>query len=209
MSSLLKSTIDKAWPYTVTVAPVNKPLTLLEVKTHLRIDTSDASEDTYLNLLIDAVTEYAEKYTKRDFITRTYKTLRDCFWDSLEIRRNPIQSVSIVKYLVDDVLTLVSTDVYFLIESNTFPHLSLKVNQVWPTNEDDREQAVEIIFVSGYGDDPTDIPEKLKLGMLNHIADMYENRGDCDESSGISGMTERLLPKESKLIYDMCKIRNI
>ncbi|MCK5611364.1 phage gp6-like head-tail connector protein, partial [Candidatus Pacearchaeota archaeon] len=80
-----------AWPYIVTVAPATLPLTVNEVKEHLRIDLDDKTQDALLKVLIRAATDYAEKYTKIDFITRTYETLRDSFIDSLEIRRTPLQ----------------------------------------------------------------------------------------------------------------------
>lgn len=275
----------KAWPYIVTAPPANLPLTLSEVKEHLRIGgdisvtsltrsgstvtattsvnhnladgvsttvsganeteyngtftvtvtgvntftyeivgtpttpatgtiivSTDISQDTYLTILIEAVTEYAEQYTKRDFITRTYETFRDSFHNNLEIRRNPSITISTVEYLVDNVLTTVSTDIYFLIDSNTFPHLSLKVNQLWPTDEDDREQSVKITFTVGYGDDSTDVPESLRIGMLQHIAALYENRGDCGEnrvSGSTSGSVQKLLPVDAQLIYGIYRIRNI
>lgn len=203
---------DKAWPYIVTVDPATLPLTLDEVKTHLRIDLTDSSQDTYLTILIKAVTAFAEKYTKRDFITRTYETLRDSFGNSLVIRRSPFVSVSKVEYLVDDILTTVLTDIYFLTDSNTYPHLSLKVDGVWPTNEDLREQAVKITFTVGYGTDTTDVPESLRIGMLQHIAALYENRGDCDSSrvsGGILAGAQKFLPVDAQLIYDMYRIISI
>lgn len=201
---------DKAWPYIVTVDPVKLPLTLIEVKTHLKI--SGAAEDTYLTFLITAVTEFAEQYTKIDFITRTYETLRDSFGNSLVIRRNPVQSVSKVEYFKDDVLTLVSTDIYFLTESNTYPHLALKAGQLWPTDEDAREQAVRITFDDGYGDDETDVPDDLREAMLQHLAAMYANRGDCNEGrvgGALSAGAQKFLPIDAQLVYDLRRIRSI
>ena len=162
--------------------------------------------------MIIAATEYAEKYTKLDFITRTYETLRDVFGNSLELRRSPLQSVTTVEYLQEEVLVTVSTDVYFVTTSNTFPRLALKENQSWPTDEDQQEQAIKITFKSGYGDDPADVPDVLHMGMLQHIAAMYENRGDCDEgrvSGGTVSMALKFLPVDAQLIYDMYRIRSI
>lgn len=202
---------DKAWPYTVTLGPVTLPLTINEVKEHLRLDKTDTTENALLKVLIIAATEYAEKYTKRDFITRTYETLRDCFLNTLEIRRNPIQEITKVEYLQSGILVTVSTDVYFLAISNTFPHLTLKENQVWPTDEDQQEQAVKITFKSGYGNTSSSVPDSLREGLMQHIASMYENRGDCDSrvSGTSSAMAQKFLPIDAQLIYDMYRIRSI
>jgi uncharacterized phiE125 gp8 family phage protein len=200
---------DKAWPYIVTVAPASSPLTLDEIKTHLKI--SGSAEDTYLTLLLDAVVDFFEKYTKRNLITRTYETYRDTFDNDLEIRQSPSVSVSKIEYLVSDVLTTLSTDVYFLLVSNTFPRLSLKAGQEWPTGMDDREQAVKITFTAGYGA-ASDVPEDIKVALLQHIAALYENRGDCDESRVSGGQfttAVKYLPVDAQLIYDMYRIRSI
>lgn len=201
-----------AWPYIVTVAPATLPLTVNEVKEHLRIDLDDKTQDALLKVLIRAATDYAEKYTKIDFITRTYETLRDSFIDSLEIRRTPLQSVTTVEYLQDDSFVIVSTDVYLATNSNTFSHLALKVNQVWPTDVDLQEQSVKITFKSGYGNTLASVPDALREAMLQHIAAMYENRGDCNEgrvSGGSIGSAQKLLPIDAQLIYDQFRIRSI
>ena len=46
-------------------------VSVAEIKSHLRIDTSD--EDTLLGVYIDAATEMAENYCGRHFITHEYK----------------------------------------------------------------------------------------------------------------------------------------
>ena len=71
---------------------------------------------------------------------------------------------------------------------------------MFPTDVDQVPQAVEIIFTAGYGPDTTDVPADVKFAMLNHIADLYSNRGDCD-SSGIASKT--------KSLYDKIKIIDI
>ena len=167
-----------AWPYIVTVAPATLPLTINEVKEHLLLDVDDKTQDASLKVMIIAATEYAEKYIKRDFITRTYETLRDSFADSLEIRRSPFQSVTTVEYLQDGSFVTVSTDVYFATKSNTFSSLTLKAGQVWPTDVDLQEQSVKITFKAGYGNTLSSVPDSLREGLLQHIAAMYENRGD-------------------------------
>jgi len=201
-----------AWPYIVTVATTTLPLTVNEVKEHLRLDSDDKTQDALLKVIIIAATEYVEKYTKRDFITRTYETLRDSFADSLEIRRTPLQSVTKVEYLQDGSFLIVSTDVYFAINSNTFSRLTLKAGQVWPTDVDLQEQSVKITFKAGYGNTLSSVPDSLREGLMQHIAAMYENRGDCNEgrvSGGMFAGAQKFLPIDTQLIYDLYRIRSI
>lgn len=194
-----------AWQYSITTAAATTPLTLAEVKEHLKLDASDNSQDTYLSLLIDAATDQAEKYTGRDFINRSYTTYRDSFVDPLELRRAPISSITSIEYLVSSSFVTLATSVYDLqVNDNGYPYIFLKEDQEWPTNADTLPQAVKIIFVSGYGAAATDIPPGLKLGLLNHIAMLYENRGDC--SNDCSGTT---LPANAKAFYNRYRIVNI
>lgn len=190
----------KAFTYNVSTAPVNKPVTLVEVKTHLKIDAADATQDDYLNLLIDMATAFGEKYTKRTFIDTGFTTFRDDFNDSLLLRRSKVSAIASIKYLVSGVLTTLSTDVYGFTDVTGFSEIFLKVDQVFPTDLDQVPQAVEIIFTAGYGADNTDVPADVKFAMLNHIADLYSNRGDCD----CSGVT-----LNTKTLYDKIKIINI
>jgi uncharacterized phiE125 gp8 family phage protein len=194
----------KAFTYNVSTAPINKPLTLVEVKTHLKIDAADATQDDYLNLLIDMARDFGEKYTKRTFIDTGFTTFRDDFNDSLLLRRSKVSAIASIKYLVSGVLTTLSTDVYDFTDVTDFSEIFLKVDQVFPTDVDQVPQAVEIIFTAGYGADTTDVPADVKFAMLNHIADLYSNRGDCGGDCAGSGVTSN-----TKILYDKIKIIDI
>ena len=55
--------------------PTTKVVSVADVKSHLRIDTSD--EDTLLGLYIDAATEMAENFCGRHFIKHEYRLYFD------------------------------------------------------------------------------------------------------------------------------------
>lgn len=197
---------SKAFTYNVTIAPAVTPVTLATVKYHLKLDAAeDVTLDAYLTLLIDAATACGEKYTKRDFINRTYTTYRDTFCNCLELRRSQVSSITSIKYLVDDVLTTLSTDVYGFTDVTDYPNIYLKENQSYPTGVDNVPQAIEIIFVSGYGAAATNVPADVQMALLVHIAFMYENRGDCDL---LSSSLDKLPPTVTNL-YDKIKLINI
>lgn len=66
---------------TQTVAPATEPITLTDVKAHLRLDISD--DDTLINGLIQAARAYAEFYTDRQFVTATFQQTFDGFPDEI------------------------------------------------------------------------------------------------------------------------------
>ncbi len=195
----------KAFTYNVSTAPAAKPLTLTEVKTHLKIAIADTSQDDYLNLLIDMATAFGEKYTKRTFINTGFTTFRDDFNDPLVLRRSQVSAIASIKYLVAGVLTTLATSVYGFTDVNGFSEIFLQVDQEFPTDIDSVPQAVEIIFTAGYGAAATDVPADVKFAMLNHIAFLYSNRGDCAaDCSGSDGV-----PSTVKSLYDKIRIVNI
>lgn len=209
--SITTRQIYKSYIYKVTVAPVNLPISLALLKEHLKLDSSDTSQDDYLTIIIKAVAGYCEDYTRRTLINTTYETYRDDFSsECMQLRRSPLSSLTKIEYLVSDVLTTVSSATYYITDSQSYPVIYIKENEVFPTDIDDRKQSVVITFVAGYGADDTSIPDDLKIALLNHAAKMYENRGDCSEDvvSG-NGFVKSYIPGETKIIYDMYKIRSI
>lgn len=194
----------KAFTYNVTTTAANKPLTLDSVKSYLRINLSDKSQDDFLEILIDAATNFGEKYTNRDFINKTYTTFRDNFQDCFELRRSRVSDVTSVKYLISDVLTTVAITVWGFTDVTDYSEIFLKEDQQWPTDVDLIPQAVEITFIAGYGADDTNVPADIKLAMLSHIAFIFENRGDCDVTNLANS-----LPVNAKNIYDSNRLINI
>jgi uncharacterized phiE125 gp8 family phage protein len=193
-----------AYTYNVTTPAANLPLTLAEVKTHLRLDPDDTSEDSYLTILIETAADFGERYTGRDFINKTYTTFRNDFFEPLLLRRSKVSSITSIQYLINGVLTTVANTVYGLEDVNDYPYIYLKDNQEWPTDTDCIPQSIKIVFVSGYGASNVNIPSDIKLALLNHIAFLYENRGDCSGECGGA-----MLPANSKTIYDKRRIINI
>jgi uncharacterized phiE125 gp8 family phage protein len=152
------------------------PLLLDAMKSYLKISTT--TDDTLIQSMIDAATLWGENYTGRDFRAITYQLLLDVFTDRIELKRSPIASVTTVEYLVDDSLVTVSADVYYLKQLVQSSEILLNEDQEWPTDGDDREQIIDITFVTeGY------FQQDLIIDALKRIvAFWYRNRGDCRDS---------------------------
>ena len=105
-----------------------------------------------------------------------------CFPNSfseIEIRKSKLQSITSIEYYKDDVLTTVDSSIYYFTDESDYSTINLKATEAWPNDADNRKQAIKITFVSGYGATAADVPQGIKSAMLAHIANMYENRGDC------------------------------
>jgi uncharacterized phiE125 gp8 family phage protein len=171
------------------------PVTLAEAKAHMKV-TSDEDDDL-ITALIEAVTQWAEAYTGRDSRENVWTLTIDEFEDRIELRRSPVASITSVKYIVSGSPVTISSSVYYLKKGHQWSEILLQEDQTWPTDLDEIEAGIEIEF-------KTEAPRhlgRMKAGMLQHIALLYENRGDCDaDTAKSSGAT---------LLYDQFRIARI
>ena len=171
----------------VVTAPADVPVSLSELKVHLRVD--DDTEDALLGAMIKGATENAELYLGRSLITQTLRLGLDRWpagraglpWCSgpriVELARPPVQSIlSATTYDDDDQATVVDTAVYRLANgSNDRARLVLRKGESWPVSLRATD-AIEIDYVAGYGDSSADIPEPIRQGILALIGCWFEHR---------------------------------
>jgi uncharacterized phiE125 gp8 family phage protein len=199
--------MPRAYSYEIIVPPANLPVTIDEVREHLRLSATDPT-DAYLTLLIMAATEIAEKYTKRTFINTTFRTYRDFFECCIKLRRSKLQSLEEFKYSVSDVFIDVDSSLYYTTDETNFSKIVLKEDSEYPDDIDEKLDSIQIDFIAGYGPDESFVPESLKLALLNHIATLYENRGDCDQNLS-DEFLEKNLPALSRLVYTQYRIMDL
>lgn len=167
----------KAFTYNITTPPANLPITLDDMKTYLKI--SGAAEDSILTLFIEAARDFGQKYTGRTFINTGFTTFRDDFGDDFTLRRSKLQSITSFDYLLGGVSTAVDPTTYGVTDESAYSSIYLTEGASFPCDQDNIPEAVTIVFVAGYGENPSDIPAGLRLAIMAHVAYMYSNRGDC------------------------------
>ena len=174
----------RAFTYTVTIPPVNPAVSLADVKANLRVFST--AEDDLIQIYIDAATEYAEKITRRWFITRTAETFRDSFDTSegyysdtgFEIRRSKLQSVTSIVYSLNNVETTLDAADYYVTSENDYSEVKPIENGTWP-EADQILQAIKITFTAGFGTATANVPKEIQFALMQIVAAMYNNRGDC------------------------------
>jgi len=200
--------MERAYSYHVIEAPAELPLTLDEVKEHLKLDPDDDTQDAYLTFLITRATQCAERYTKRTFINTKFRTYRDIFNNYIKLRRSKLQTLDAFQYMVDGAYVSVSSDLYYVTDETDFSRIVLKDGEEYPVDIDTRMQAIKIEFTAGYGATGADVPAILRGALLAHIAKMYENRGDCDADMATDDI-ERYLPQEARGVYELHRIQDL
>jgi uncharacterized phiE125 gp8 family phage protein len=201
----------------IVTAPATEPVSVAEVKNSLRIDHGE--DDALIGALITAARSGAEAYTRRAFITQTWKMYKNGFSDyseaypwrgpyvsitsmapapnNIEIPMAPLQSITHLKtYDDNDVASTFAASNYFV---STYPgdfaqpgSLTLRDSSVWPTVYRVKD-GVEIQFVAGYGDNITDVPKQIRMAIQEEAGFLYQNRLTCDGGLVSSGVARSML----------------
>lgn len=160
--------------HTIITPPAAEPLTLADVKAHLRLDGSE--EDALLTSLIAAARAYLEAETGLALITRTLRFYRDD-WPAdglIQLSIAPLQTLeSVTVYDAAGNPQVVSLAGHVLDAASSPARLFLAAQP--PTSRP--LNGIEIDVVAGFGDTGADVPDTLARAMLMHVALMYELRG--------------------------------
>lgn len=186
---------------TLVTAPTAEPVTLEEVKLHLRVDADD--EDDLITGLITAAREYAEAVTQRAIPQQTWDLQADAFTcaDEFYLPKAPCVSVTSITYLdTDGASQTLATTVYGT-DLPTGPdaragRIYLKYQQVWPQTRD-IPNAVTVRFVAGYaGTNP--VPSSLKAAIKVLVATWY---GPAREAVNIGNIVTEIPMAVNALLW--------
>ena len=179
----------------VSVEPTQEPVTLQEVKEYLRVD--DSTDERIIRPFIETARRFCEEHTGRALMTQTLTLFIDAFEDIddplfegirtgpylnyyknyVVLPRSPVVSVTHVKTFDDsDTETVFAASKYFLDSAREPARIVLRTGETFPTALR-VANAIEVKYVVGYTSQ-FNIPEPLRLGILQHIAYLYEHRGD-------------------------------
>jgi uncharacterized phiE125 gp8 family phage protein len=188
--------------YEIETAATEEPLLVDEAKVYLKVETLDDSG--LVDALISTVTSQGEKFTNRVFVERTitgkFSQLETSEFERypfITIRRAPVSAINSVKVVLDDVLTDVPSTDYQFKESSGFPRI-LFTDTI---SCDDVPYPLEVEFVAGYGD-ANAVPADILVALKEHIAFMYENRGDVAPDGDLP------MPVITRSIYRKYRIVN-
>lgn len=164
-----------------TTEPAETPVSLAEIKTHLRVD--HAEDDTLIEAYIGAAVARLDGRAGilgRCLVTQTWR--QDyAGWPPKGLFRLPfcdVQSIGSLKYSdPDNVEQTVAPSLYQLHQDDLSSFLWLRSAFTRPSLYSDRLDPVRITFTAGYGD-ATKVPSDIKAAILLMVGDFYENRED-------------------------------
>lgn len=173
--------------------PAAEPLTLAEVKAHLRID--GAEEDALLASLIRAAREHLERETGLCLILQRWRLYLD-HWPKdgvIRLAKCPVQAIqNVTVYDGEGAALDVSLEDHLLDGEGRPARLWLKN----PPSPGRAVNGIEIDFSAGFGEAGTDVPDTLKRAVSIHVGHMFAFRGAIspeDQPAGIPDGYERLI----------------
>ncbi len=151
----------------------------------MEVETAAVSEDDLLNDLIVASREYAEHFTGRALINRTWTGYLDTFprgnW--IVMPQPPLSSVTSVKYREYNYTgtdpydwTEFSSDYYITDNTRYKGRIVLAYGKSWPSFTAYPASPIAIEFVAGYGATSASVPESIRRAILLYAATLYEFR---------------------------------
>jgi len=187
---------------TLTTPPAVEPISLAEAQAYLRIDTTnDSIEDAYVSSLIVAAREYCENYQNRAYITQTWEMALQGFpfsafdWlntykrnSIIEIPKGKLQTINSFTYKDTSgaVTTLILDTDYNVSTRGILGRISPPFGMIFPLAILYPLDPVVISFTCGYGDNPEDVPSRVKQAMLLLISHWYENRVVVNDLRGVN-----------------------
>lgn len=161
--------------------PAAYPISLAEARTQCRVEHTE--DDAILTAYIAAATGLVEDYTQRALITQGFRGVIDAWpatcWTaklSMELPRAPLRSIdAVTTYAADGTPSTFDPDSYHAVTDTLVGQIAVASGSDWPTPGRDRG-GIEIAWTSGYGDNPSDVPEPIRAAIFIVVAEMYEKR---------------------------------
>lgn len=191
--------------------PAVFPVTVGEVKTHLRILSN--TEDAYLDTLIAVGTQLLEEFLHRKLISQGLEgwldaqNLMSAWWPGTIVASiTAIQSLRVIELPWSPTISVTSVSLFgiddteYAVNANTYrvdtvdkslpARITLKESSIWPGGSYRNQNSLKVIWVSGYGPTAGDVPAALRQALLMMVAFLFNNRGDCSgDCVGACGAT--------------------
>ena len=135
------------------------PVSLEETKSFLRIENSQ--DDKLIKDLIEAATDYAEWHMEKSLAKQTWQISCEGYIPHrIYLKYSPIVKIELVSAITSQG------------ESRSLDHRFSDIGSYIELNNHLNAVRVDVIYEAGYDN----IPEQIKLGIMQHVAAIYRDR---------------------------------
>jgi uncharacterized phiE125 gp8 family phage protein len=155
--------------------PALEPLTLAELKAHLRIDTSD--EDTLLANLLATARQVIEQASGRRLLAQGWRLVLDAWPPGglVHLPVSPVLAVTAIRVFAADGNAAAPAPATWQLDAASEP---ARLNVPSPPVPGRRLAGIEIDLTAGYGAAANAVPEPLRHAVRLLAARFHEERGD-------------------------------
>ena len=167
---------------TISTAATVEPVTITEVKDHLRIDRTLDEEDALLEDYIKVAREFVEDYTGRKLLKQKWKYFMDEFPDGdIDLPYAPLISsassaLTFTYKSTSGSSNSVSASDYNIDTDTTPGRIVLAYGASWPGSTLSTTNPITITFWCGYGTAASSVPIRIRQWIMACAGYMYENR---------------------------------
>lgn len=175
---------------TQTTPPAYQPLTLTEVKLHLRVNHYD--EDALIGILQGAAVDTCQQLTGRSIMAQGWKLTLNGWADAVRLPYPEISAVSSIKYFDEDgAQQTLDPSMYELIGDAVHKTSGATYPELW-----DVPGVVEINYTAGYsaGNEAAQqaaVPYGIKAWLLLTIGTLYANRESVQTGVSVAVLPDR------------------
>nr|WP_316653295.1 head-tail connector protein [uncultured Gellertiella sp.] len=160
--------------YILLSAPAAEPLTLADVKAHLRLDGT--AEDDVLTSLIRVARDHLERATGLLPITQSHRLCLDsvCEDGVIQLVKGPVQRIDAIRVYGADGVAAGIDPARAAFDRNVLP---ARLMLATPAVSGQAINGIEVDFTAGFGASGNEVPDSIRRALLLHVAGMYEYRG--------------------------------
>jgi len=174
--------------YTTIAAAINPAVSVDDCKLDLRIESGFTIDDVLILSYIEASSKLASEITGRKMISETIKYSIELAESNgnVTLPFTPVSSITEIQYFdADDVSQTLNIADFYLYNFDDKSVLCPKEGVVWPT-VNDRRDAINITFITGYGLNSSDIPVTITRAIRLLVTHYYENRNNTIVGSSVN-----------------------
>ncbi len=163
--------MEYQWALTQTVPPAEEPVSVADMKLHLKQDGSH--DDGLIGDLITSARELIEMTTRRTLVNATYTLILDQFPQEIRPNRSPLVSVTDIKYIDTGGAIQTEASSVYTVDTFSLPgRISLADGQDWSSTQA-VIAAVTVTFVAGHGAAASNVPAALRQAVKILVAHWY------------------------------------
>lgn len=190
------------WSIERTDGPSLPSVSVADLKTHLRIDSTNIDEDDLIEFYAQAADEALEGELSVALLTQSLTLHLDAFpCFEIPLPRPPLSSVSSVQYIdVNGVTQILSPSLYVVDTGRKPGRIHLAFGQTFPSTQA-VPNAVTVLYTAGRATQQ-EVPAMIRQAAMLVVGDLYENRERTAEQSVSELPTYARLVQNHRTTYE-------